>query len=214
MSRPQNISIENFDAIIFDLGGVLINLNYQATAHAFEQLGLKNFSEMYSQAAQSGLFDEFEKGKSSVPYFVNKLLDYLPSGTSANQVVEAWNTMILDFPIQNLRLLESLKDRHRLFLLSNTNEIHIQKVHQQLQNVSEHETLHLYFEQTYFSSDIGMRKPDAEIFEFVLQQNQLNPAKTLFIDDTEQHILGAQSVGIHTYHLQKGESICEVLKGI
>jgi putative hydrolase of the HAD superfamily len=201
-----------FDTIIFDLGGVVINLDYHKTTRAFEAIGLENFEEMYSQAAQSGLFDDFEKGKSSVPYFVNKLLDFLPSGTSANQVVEAWNEMILDFPIQNLQLLEKLKSSHRTFLLSNTNEIHIQKVHQHLQLVSEHKTLHPYFEKVYFSSDIKMRKPDSEIFEFVLKENGLNPKKTLFIDDTEQHILGAQKVGIQTYHLQKGESICEVLR--
>ncbi len=201
-----------FDTIIFDLGGVVINLDYHKTTRAFEAIGLENFEEMFSQAAQSGLFDDFEKGKSSVPYFVNKLLDFLPSGTSANQVVEAWNEMILDFPIQNLQLLEKLKSSHRTFLLSNTNEIHIQKVHQHLQLVSEHKTLHPYFEKVYFSSDIKMRKPDSEIFEFVLKENGLNPKKTLFIDDTEQHILGAQKVGIQTYHLQKGESICEVLR--
>ena len=208
------MKLKDFDAIIFDLGGVIINLDYYKTTTAFEQLGLVNFNEMYSQAAQSGLFDDFEKGKHSVPYFVNKLLDYLPSSTSANQVVDAWNAMILDFPLTHLQLLEKLKNSHRIFLLSNTNEIHIQKVHQHLQLVSKHKTLHPYFEQTYFSSDIGMRKPDAEIFEFVLQENNLDPRKTLFIDDTEQHILGAQNVGIQTYHLKKGESICDFFKEI
>jgi putative hydrolase of the HAD superfamily len=97
-------------------------------------------------------------------------------------------------------------------LLSNTNEIHIQKVHQHLQLVSPHKTLLPYFEKVYFSSDIGMRKPDAEIFEFVLNENKLDPTKTLFIDDTEQHILGAQKVGIQTYHLGKNEGICDVLQ--
>lgn len=208
------MNLESFDTIIFDLGGVVINLDYHNTTRAFESLGLDNFGEMYSQAAQSGLFDDFEKGKTSVPYFINKLLDYLPIGTSANQVVEAWNEMILDFPIQNLQLLEKLKTSHRTFLLSNTNEIHIQKVNKHLQLVSEHKTLHPYFEKVYFSSDIGMRKPDAEIFEFVLKENNLNPDKTLFIDDTEQHILGAKKIGIQTYHLGKEESICEVLKGV
>lgn len=206
------IDLQKYDAIIFDLGGVLINLDYEATSKAFEALGLSNFTEMYSQAAQSGLFDDFETGKHSSPYFINKILDYLPSGTSANQVVEAWNAMILDFPIKNLQLLEAIQKSHRIFLLSNTNEVHIQKVHQQLQLVSEHKTLHPYFEKTYFSSDIGMRKPNADIFEFVLNENKLNPSKTLFIDDTAQHILGAQKVGIDTYHLQKNEGITEVLK--
>ena len=206
------MNLSTFDTIIFDLGGVVINLDYQKTTRAFEALGLENFGEMYSQAAQTGLFDDFEKGKSSVPYFLNKLIDFLPKGTTANQVVEAWNAMILDFPKENLQLLEELKLSHRTFLLSNTNEIHIQKVHQHLQLVSPHKTLHPYFERVYFSSDVKMRKPDKEIFEFVLKENNLNPTTTLFIDDTEQHILGAQKVGIQTYHLGKEEGICDVLK--
>ena len=206
------MNLSTFDTIIFDLGGVVINLDYQKTTRAFEALGLENFGEMYSQAAQTGLFDDFEKGKSSVPYFLNKLIDFLPTGTTANQVVEAWNAMILDFPKENLQLLEELKLSHRTFLLSNTNEIHIQKVHQHLQLVSPHKTLHPYFERVYFSSDVKMRKPDKEIFEFVLKENNLNPTTTLFIDDTEQHILGAQKVGIQTYHLGKEEGICDVLK--
>lgn len=206
------MNLSSFETIIFDLGGVVINLDYYKTTRAFEALGLKNFGEMYSQAAQTGLFDDFEKGKSSVPYFLNKLIDFLPAGTTANQVVEAWNAMILDFPIENLQLIERLNLSHKTFLLSNTNEIHIQKVHQHLQLVSPHKTLHPYFEKVYFSSDIGMRKPDAEIFEFVLNENKLDPAKTLFIDDTEQHILGAQKVGIQTYHLGKNEGICDILQ--
>jgi putative hydrolase of the HAD superfamily len=207
------MNLSTFDTIIFDLGGVVINLDYQKTTRAFEALGLENFGEMYSQATQSGLFDDFEKGKSSVPYFLNKLIDFLPTGTTANQVVEAWNAMILDFPKENLTLLEELKSSHRTFLLSNTNEIHIQKVHQHLQLVSPHKTLDPYFEKVYFSSDVKMRKPDEEIFEFVLKENNLNPATTLFIDDTEQHILGAKKLGIQTYHIRKGEGICDILKG-
>jgi putative hydrolase of the HAD superfamily len=206
------MNLSTFDTIIFDLGGVVINLDYQKTTRAFEALGLENFGEMYSQATQSGLFDDFEKGKSSVPYFLNKLIDFLPTGTTANQVVEAWNAMILDFPKENLTLLEELKSSHRTFLLSNTNEIHIQKVHQHLQLVSPHKTLDPYFEKVYFSSDVKMRKPDEEIFEFVLKENNLNPATTLFIDDTEQHILGAKKLGIQTYHIRKGEGICDILK--
>jgi HAD superfamily hydrolase (TIGR01509 family) len=204
--------LEEIDAIVFDLGGVIINLDYHLTTKAFEKLGLEKFEALYSQAAQSGLFDKFEKGTCSTPYFVNKLLDYLPKGTQANQVVEAWNAMILDFPIENLRLLEQLKKSKRIFLLSNTNEIHIKKVHLHLQQVSSHKTLHPYFEKTYFSSDIGMRKPDQEIFEFVLKTNNLYPNRTLFIDDTEQHILGAKKVGIQTKHLLKGERIVDLFR--
>ena len=206
----NKIDLTSIDAIVFDLGGVLINLDYTLTTKAFKHLGIEHFSTLYSQAQQSGLFDEFEKGKCSIPYFVNHLLDYLPSGTTAKQVVDAWNAMILNFPEENLELLHSLKNQKRTFLLSNTNDIHIQKVHRELQKVSEEKTLHPYFEKVYFSCDIAMRKPDAEIFELVLRENQLTASRTLFIDDSQQHIESAKKLGLQTYFLTKGEKITQL----
>lgn len=192
----------DFKNVIFDLGGVVLNLDYQKTTRAFEALGLTDFNSMYSQAAQTGLFDLYEKGLCSTPYFINALLNFLPSGTSANKLVAAWNAMILDFPIENLNLLKELKATHRTFLLSNTNDIHVQAVYRALQAVSAEKTLDPFFEKVYLSCELKMRKPDAAIFDFVCNENQLLPAETLFIDDTEQHILGAQSIGLQTHWLK------------
>ena len=116
----------SFDAIIFDLGGVILNIDYNLTAKAFQDLGLEDFDSIYSQATQSGLFDKLETGMISAQYFVNELLPFLPKGTIANQVVSAWNAMIIDFPKENLELIQKLKAEKLTFLLSNTNEIHIQ----------------------------------------------------------------------------------------
>lgn len=198
------------DAIILDLGGVILNLDYQRTQAAFEALGLTQFQEMYTQAAQSGLFDEFETGQCSTPYFVNALLRFLPAGTSPNQVVAAWNAMILDFPEENLHLLETLNQQKRLFLLSNTNEIHLQAVNRALQMKSPHSNLAPYFEKVYYSHVMNARKPHPETFLQVCEENKLNPRKTLFVDDTEQHILGAQKVGLHTIHLTREKKLVEI----
>lgn len=198
------------DALIFDLGGVILNLDYQRTQQAFEALGLTQFQTMYNQAAQSGLFDAFETGACSTPYFINALLRFLPAGTSPNQVVAAWNAMILDFPEENLRLLETLKVEKRLFLLSNTNEIHLQAVNRELQKKSAHNTLDPYFERAYFSHELRARKPHPETFLRVCRENNLTPSNTLFVDDTEQHILGAQQAGLQTIHLTKGKSLTEI----
>ena len=197
----MNQDIEN---IIFDLGGVIINIDYNLTAQAFKDLGLTNFDEMYSQAAQTGLFDRFEKGLCSTSYFVNALLDYMPAGTTPNQIVAAWNAMILEFPIENLTLLKSLKEKYRIFLLSNTNEIHIQYFHRKLSQAVSVDTLVPFFEKVYYSSDVNMRKPDLEIFDKVCNDNGLDRTKTVFIDDTLQHINAAKNAGIHTIHFQKG----------
>lgn len=201
---------DSFENIIFDLGGVILNIDYQLTENAFKSLGLTDFSTMYTQAAQSGLFDNYEKGICSTPYFINSLLDYLPPNTSANKVVAAWNAMILDFPLANLNLLLELKKKYRIFLLSNTNDIHLQAVNRSLKSVTSEKNLDSFFEKTYYSFEMGMRKPDAEIFNKVCNENQLDKSKTLFIDDTERHILGAQSVGLNTHFLKPGISIIQL----
>lgn len=198
---------KDIDAIIFDLGGVLINIDYQLTEDAFVALGLSNFSEVYSQMQQSDLFDRYEKGKISSFHFINQLLDKLPKGTSANQVVHAWNKMLLDFPASRLEKLNDLKKHYRLFILSNTNEIHIDAFRRIFSAAFGDAKIEDFFEQVYFSSEIGMRKPDAEVFEFVCNKNGLNPAKTMFIDDSPQHVEGAKSIGIEAVLLGKNQEV-------
>lgn len=197
----------NIEAIIFDLGGVLINIDYQLTEDAFVELGLVDFKEVYSQMQQSDLFDSYEKGKISSFYFINQLLDKLPTGTNANQVVHAWNKMLLDFPALRLEKLKELKSKYRLFLLSNTNELHIDAFRRIFSNAFGETQIEDFFEKVYFSSEIGMRKPDAEIFSFVCKENGLSPENTLFIDDSPQHVVGAQSIGLNAILLAKNQEV-------
>ncbi len=205
------IKEENLEAIIFDLGGVILNLNYQLTIEAFKSLGIEDFDKMYSQAKQNDLFDRFEIGQISSQYFINSLLPFLPNGTSPNKVVNAWNAMILDFPQERLRLIEKLGESKRLFLLSNTNEIHLQAVKQSLAKTTD-KSLESYFEETYVSHEMNMRKPNKEIFEKVCSNNKLDPSKTLFIDDTIGHIEGAKKIGLMTHHLTNGQTIEDLFK--
>lgn len=198
-----------FDAVILDLGGVIINLDYNKTIHAFEALGMGDFKTVYSQAAQTNLFDDFETGKVSAQHFVNSLLPHLKPGTTPNKVVHAWNAMILDVPVKKLELLESLNKRFPVFLLSNTNELHVPAVRREFAKVTALPMEH-FFTQQYFSNEIKMRKPNAEIFEFVCKENNLNPARTLFVDDSIQHIEGAKAVGLITEHLRNPEDLYQL----
>jgi putative hydrolase of the HAD superfamily len=192
--------MENIDAIIFDLGGVLIDIDYTKTRQAFENLGISNFNELYSQANQQDLFDRFEIGQISGQHFINSLLNYFTEPISPNKVVHAWNAMLLDFKLDKLTLLEKLAPKHSLFLLSNTNELHVPVVRQRLAKLTA-KPLEAYFSKVYFSHDLGLRKPNSEIFEFVCSENNLNPSTTLFIDDSIQHIEGAKKCGLQTIHL-------------
>jgi putative hydrolase of the HAD superfamily len=194
------------EAIIFDFGGVIINIDYDATIRAFKALGIADFEALYSQASQSRLFDDLETGKISSQRFINGLLEILPKGISANQVVNAWNAMILEIPAERIALLQELRKKYRIFLLSNTNGIHIQKALHHWSKTTDL-AIHDLFHHVYLSHEMGMRKPHAEIFETVCSEQKLNPKQTLFIDDSSQHIQGAKAFGLNTHHLKPDEKI-------
>lgn len=198
-----------YDAVILDLGGVIINLDYNNTIHAFEALGMNDFKTVYSQAAQTNLFDDFETGQVSAQHFVNRLLPHLKQGTTPNKVVHAWNAMILDVPEEKIALLETLKSKYPVYLLSNTNELHVPAVRRAFAKVTEQPMEH-FFTKLYFSHEIKMRKPNAEIFEFVCNENRLTPSKTLFVDDSIQHIEGAKTVGLITEHLKNPNDLYQL----
>jgi putative hydrolase of the HAD superfamily len=195
-----------YTAVIFDLGGVIIHIDYAATIRAFENLGFGDFHNLYSQAKQSGLFDELETGKISGQRFVNELLPYLKLGTSPNKVVAAWNAMIGTIPQERIALLQKVRERYPTFLLSNTNELHMQAVLRSWDASSE-KPMNDFFNHIFLSHEIGMRKPNTDIFEFVCGENNLNPDDTLFIDDTLQHIEGAKACGLQTVHLTYFEQL-------
>jgi glucose-1-phosphatase len=190
------MNLDEPTAIIFDLGGVIIDIDYNKTADAFKALGLIDFDEKYTQAAQTELFDRFEIGEVSAFHFVNRLLDLLPQGCNANQVVHAWNAMILTIPQERLDWLTELRKTRKVFLLSNTNALHIDAVNRSLQQTAPNKTLNDYFDHVYLSHEMGMRKPSEAIFLNVCDEQGLMPAETLFVDDTERHVHGAKKAGL------------------
>ncbi len=199
----------NYNAVIFDFGGVIINIDYEATIAAFKSLGIVNFDALYSQAAQSDLFDAVETGRISAQHFINGLLPLMPSGTTPNQVVQAWNAMILDIPLHRIEFLLKLREKCPIYLLSNTNSIHIDKALRNWKSVTEL-SIHTVFDKVYLSHEMNLRKPDPAIFKHVCKEINVAPENALFIDDSIQHIEGAKRIGLNTYHLQKGQEIATV----
>jgi len=200
---------KNITTIIFDLGGVLFDIDYSLTQKAFIALGALDFEKQYSQHIQNGLFDDFEKGNISSGHFRKELLKWLPSATKEEQVDEAWNALLIGFPKEKVSLLQNLKDRYRLLLLSNTNDIHLPAVLKMMDTALEPGIMGKLFQKQYYSYKMGMRKPDSEIFEFVVKENSLNPSTTLFIDDSIQNLKGADSIGIQTLHCHSSLNLFE-----
>lgn len=205
------MQMDQIDAVIFDLGGVLLNLDYDRTTRAFQQLGLETFDEVYSQLSQSDLFDRFETGEVSSFHFINRLLDALPRGCNANQVVHAWNAMILDFPEERLEWLAEFARDRPVYLLSNTNRLHMDSVRDALERTVGHRQVEDYFEKVYLSFEMGMRKPHPATFLRVCDESGLEPGRTLFIDDSPQHVNGALMAGLKAVHLPKGAEVRELV---
>ena len=195
--------------IIFDLGGVIIDLDYNRTASAFKQLGIADFDDIYSKAKQTTLFDDFEKGISTDNDFRNALKKYLPTTITDAAIDHAWNAMLLDIPSHRVDFLKEVSKHYRIFLLSNTNHIHVLSFTAYADKKFGAGVFENIFEKHYYSCEMRMRKPDAEIFEKVIDQNKLNKSETLFIDDSIQHIHGAEKIGMKAewLNIPEGESI-------
>ena len=192
---------QTIDAIIFDLGGVILNIDYQLPVKAFKKLGIENFNELFSQVTQSNLFNDYETGNITSEDFIKEIKKQLPEDTSEEAIINAWNSILLDLPEERLFSLEKAAENHRIFLLSNTNALHIDSFNQYLLNNLQLPSLEPFFETLYLSYEVGLRKPDLRIFEYVLQDAGLAPERTLFIDDSIQHIQAASELGILTKHL-------------
>ncbi len=186
--------MENIKNIILDLGGVLINLDYGKLNKSLSSLGLSN---AFSKAKQIELFDKLEEGKISDENFLREFNELAKANHNHQTIINAWNSILLDFPQERLHLLRLLAEKYRMFLFSNTNSIHINEVYNILKRDCGVNDLNQYFERIYLSNELGLRKPKSEGFKFILEDNQLNANETLFIDDSPQHVEGAKKVGLN-----------------
>ncbi len=199
--------MKNIRHIILDFGGVIINIDYKKTEQAFVDLGIADFGARYSQLQQTDLFDKFETGHYTQEVFIDGLKGFTGKDISEAQIVAAWNAMLLDIPLRRLQILQQLQLHYDMFLLSNTNIIHEEAFNKILKTQCGFNSMGVFFDKIYYSHRVGLRKPDKEIFQLILDENTLNPEKTLFIDDSPQHIEGARALGIQTIFLEPGMTI-------
>lgn len=186
--------------LIFDFGDVLINLDKTAVP-----AGIRRYWQTPENPALILLSEHYEIGAITSDVFIEKACALLGEKDPA-RIVTLWNSTVTYFPLESLSFVEQLKAQgsFRLFLLSNTNALHIERVIEIMGDVI-YNRFKKCFDGFYYSHLIGMRKPNPKIFEFVLNRHNLLPEQTLFIDDTLEHIRGAASVGIKTWHLQVGK---------
>lgn len=191
--------MQKIENIILDYGNVIFMIDFDKSQDAFTQLGITNASEIFAHHGQIALFDDFDKGKISSDTFRNGIRKLADNFDLTDEDIDnAWNALLIGVPLGKHELLLRLHDKFRTFLLSNNNAIHYDYCMQHIQDKYGVSDNSIFFEKTYYSHLIGIRKPDLEIFTTVLRENGLDPINTLFIDDSPQHLKAAASLGIQT----------------
>ena len=193
--------------LLFDFGGVILNLDYNLTTIAFKKLGYNNFDELFSQYKISELFERLETGHISEDTFFGVMRSLVKPNPSHREILDAWNAMLISYRIESLKFLEDLAPHYNLYLLSNTNIIHKRAFDKMLKEETEYKSLSAFFKKAYYSHLVGLRKPYNEVYNFVLSDAGIKPEETLFIDDSINNIETARKLNFKTDLLLSGELI-------
>ena len=204
---PLKSILNNISTIIFDLGGVVLNLDIKQSLRAFSEISDLSEKDVYNKFINNDWAFAFEKGEITPNDFRDSVRTSINKQLTDAQIDKAWDAMLLELPYTRLKMLNDLRPKYRTLVLSNTNAIHVQTFDKIVSAASGGKLIYDFFDKVYFSNEIGMRKPDTEIYSYVLDENKLDPSKTLFIDDMEENIIAAKSLGIKTVHLTNQDDL-------
>ena len=202
--------MQNIKNIIFDLGGVILNIDFKQTELAFAELGIGNFNQYYTLQALSPLFEQLELGLVTPKVFYDEFRKLANTSLNNKEIEIAWNALLLDFPPERISWLKNISTKYNVYLLSNTNKIHYDAFIKLFDEQIGDGDFNKYFIKAYYSHEINLRKPSKECFKFVLKNENLNPKETLFIDDSETNVEAAKTVGINTIQLPPPHTILEL----
>jgi glucose-1-phosphatase len=200
--------------IIFDLGGVFIDVDYQKTKQAFVDFGIINFDDFYQQSFSNPLFAKLEKGLISPETFYDYFREATATQLTNLEIETAWNAMLGSFRKSSVAILPLLKQRYNIYLLSNTNAIHYKAFGEIYQQEFGNQNFDDHFHKAYYSHLYHERKPETIAYEVILAENNLQKEETLFVDDTMKNITGAQSAGLRTLFIEKDGLVEDALKAL
>lgn len=200
----MKLNLSNIQNVVFDLGNVIVNLDFDATIRAFARLGLRHDVLNRQQVYTDRIFYEFEVGAISKTDFFEGVRRLLNNSQATNQeIAKAWSAMIRDVPPERVKTLQKLARNYKLFLFSNTNQIHIEEFHAAFK--AQHGIdFPSFFVKDYYSHEIHERKPDISSYQKVIELAGINPEESLFVDDLEKNIVGAGKAGLQTFWLKPG----------
>ena len=202
---------KNIKNIVFDLGGVLVDLDFKSTSNGLQKAGFTNVKEQLQAFDQDGIFKKFELGEISADEFRASIRKNSSVSLTDEEVDSLWNLMLLEIPREKLELILDLRSKYMVYLLSNTNSIHWDYV---CKNAFNYRGFRMddYFEETFLSYEMHLAKPDKAIFEKMLNDANLLPEETLFIDDLEANCKAAEEVGIHAHHYHIGDDLSKIFE--
>ena len=196
--------------IIFDLGGIFLDIHYELTKDAFINFGIKNFDELFTQHHANDLFEDLETGKITEQTFYQLFRKETKVDLKDEQIKNAWNALLGKFPLERLDWLKNIKNHYNLYLFSNTNQIHYDAFMKIYEKQTGRNDFNSHFIKAYYSQNIGLRKPYPVSFSYIINEQGLIPEETLFIDDTIKNIEGAKEVGFQTIHLVAPQTLLDL----
>lgn len=202
--------------LILDMGGVILDVDYKKIFLEFVKYDCNDMQSFFTQQKQIPLVDDFEKGLITPAVFREEVRKLISKNLEDRVLDDIWNSMVLGVRKEDVELIKVLRKKYdKVFLFSNTNEIHVEYVKAMFFEVMGYDVFETLFDKVYFSNEIHLRKPDEESFEFVVEDAGVEKEATMFIDDTEKNILGAERVGLKTYLLDNNQTLTQIFnKGI
>ncbi len=204
-NKPNLNGIKN---IVFDFGRVLLNINPLLTQKGLMELGYRPDNES-AGAKDDQIVVKLESGKITKEDFIDAVISVVKEGATSNDIIQVWNAMLLDFPENHVNTLKKLRKNYKVYLLSNSNIIHFDSYTTTFREKYGFELGDL-FDKMWFSFQIGIIKPEPDIFRYILKDENLVPEETLFVDDTLMHVESAWSLGIRGFHLEDGNDISDL----
>ena len=193
---------QNFKNILFDLGGVILDINVQATLKGFYELGFPAALMQYPHSMNTDLFFKYETGKMGTEQFRNEIRQTTGVEMSDEAFDEVWNAMLVRIPEERCTLLKVLSGHYNLYMLSNTSALHV-KVFEKMYMETAGEAMKSVFKKLYYSHEIGWHKPDPEAWKYVIRDAGIRPEETLFLDDSIHNIKASQELGFQAIHIHE-----------
>jgi putative hydrolase of the HAD superfamily len=193
--------LKNIDTIIFDIGNVLIDIDYEIMVAEFAKIASVDFHQIVTYTHQDRVFDQYERGQISSAQFRDTLRKYLKDGVTDEEIDTAWNSILIHYPAEKFELLKKLRGQYQILALSNINELHVAAIDAKVKSQFGAADMSSYFDHAYYSHEMGSRKPETEIYQMVLDEKSLDPTRTLFIDDKLENVNAAAALGIKVHHL-------------